>query len=1092
MHIFCFLFCPTLIRSICANEHLVYAGACASYDDEFCSRQVENSICNKLKNECFCRKDFVAIRENGRVTCKTLLTDLKCRVDRDCVHVNRSSCHPGAGYCSCPGSTTYVPQLHACRNRIEYTRDTVCETCHQAGGVCFLYEKYELFADELRYNQNRIGCVCSGMGRFTRIKTQNWTSDICSGELVDIGFPCDEKTSFCRSKNAVCRSLNPTHFTQSSQSTIWPKHTEEIGEQVHHSRDISVCQCKENTVSVYQKTLDYFECFPKLAHVAAECDACTQRNGECYDHNGDGVGDGCKCPSDRSTMTSRKESAENVCAQMHAFINCDNVSLSVCYLPHSVEPHNTLSTDISDGLAAVRLVPSLYSGLFANSTMNILNVVVWSTKTSLRSVAKDNVQSSPGGLNEEFLHMQLMLNLYPKSLPANVKSSDPCELRDVHLVPSVSRDLLNNWFGQTTVLERHPANISPYCLYSDVWSLQRLCGLRIHNIGKTAVQYEALLEVSVNRSVHTPNRDIRIPLKCVASSTKQTTSHDSGLETSLGRNHLPVKTYLIGRKLVDLRVINEANKEIYTADEGARIRLDALLVDNTGFYKVISVEHCYYSNRSINLSSKNSDELTMFIYKGCSVKNPRLLTQFTNSHFPSDHIQSSLFAAFRLGYLASLFFKCTFRLCSDIADCQQPPCDQPEPKEHKLSDQTFHETSYLTTSYQEFWLSQLSSISEHLLDVNGSIPARQGFMERWAHIEVQKNPISSSSINSPTVPASEFADLGFATLTSPLTNSKLLRCHHAICLNTAHIIWISTILLSLLILVCLIFLAVYRRFRFLNEKIKLQMLHQSTLSSTSTCCHEILSKVDWSTLSCNTYHQNPESLDKNSPSLCIVPIADQYTVDTVNRSPMVQPVLASEQSDISYLQTNRLMKCLHAPIKTVWNCGGSLQDDNGYNTTNITVNRKTIPNSGNLCYCDQLKPALNPRHAECHSVIPLQFTDHNRNGSIEQPEASQTLEINYGARLHSVFTKNSEAAEYHSAGLHFCAQSPNDVRMEDTIAVIPETYFTRGSGSMFLGSDTPKPKSVILNCSQSDDLILLNNCGAATHDSFATVKATHR
>lgn len=44
----------------------------------------------------------------------SVLTDLKCRVDRDCVHVNRSSCHPGAGYCSCPGNTIYVPEKHAC------------------------------------------------------------------------------------------------------------------------------------------------------------------------------------------------------------------------------------------------------------------------------------------------------------------------------------------------------------------------------------------------------------------------------------------------------------------------------------------------------------------------------------------------------------------------------------------------------------------------------------------------------------------------------------------------------------------------------------------------------------------------------------------------------------------------------------------------------------------------------------------------------------------------------------------------------------------------------------------------------------------
>ncbi|KAF6771510.1 hypothetical protein AHF37_10200 [Paragonimus kellicotti] len=309
---------------------------------------------------------------------------------------------------------------------------------------------------------------------------ENW---LCVHFLVDIGFPCDEQTSFCRSKNAVCRPLNPTHFTRSSQSTIWSKHTEETNEQVHHSKDISVCQCEENTVSVYQKTLDYFECFPKLAHVAAECDTCAQRNGECYDLNGDGVGDGCKCPSDRSTMKNRKESAENVCAQMHAFINCNNGSLSVCYLPHSVEPHNTLSRDISDGVAEVRLVPSVYSGLFVNLIRNILNIVVWSTQTTLRSVAKNNVQSIPGSINEAFHQMQSMLNLYPESLPANMKSSDPCKLRNAHLMPSVSKGLLDIWFGQMASLERQSANISPHCLYSDVWSLQRLCGLRIHNIG---------------------------------------------------------------------------------------------------------------------------------------------------------------------------------------------------------------------------------------------------------------------------------------------------------------------------------------------------------------------------------------------------------------------------------------------------------------------------------------------------------------------------------------------------------------------------------------------------------------------------------
>ncbi|KER31930.1 LOW QUALITY PROTEIN: hypothetical protein T265_12885 [Opisthorchis viverrini] len=43
-----------------------------------------------------------------------LLSNLKCQVDNDCVHVTNSVCHPGAGYCACPSGTIYVPQQHSC------------------------------------------------------------------------------------------------------------------------------------------------------------------------------------------------------------------------------------------------------------------------------------------------------------------------------------------------------------------------------------------------------------------------------------------------------------------------------------------------------------------------------------------------------------------------------------------------------------------------------------------------------------------------------------------------------------------------------------------------------------------------------------------------------------------------------------------------------------------------------------------------------------------------------------------------------------------------------------------------------------------
>ncbi|TGZ63377.1 hypothetical protein CRM22_006952, partial [Opisthorchis felineus] len=89
-------------------------GDCNGKPVEYCNSLVENSMCNPQKNECFCKHGFVAIQEEENVVCRTLLTELYCRVDSDCVHVDGSVCHPGAGKCVCPSGRIYVPQLHAC------------------------------------------------------------------------------------------------------------------------------------------------------------------------------------------------------------------------------------------------------------------------------------------------------------------------------------------------------------------------------------------------------------------------------------------------------------------------------------------------------------------------------------------------------------------------------------------------------------------------------------------------------------------------------------------------------------------------------------------------------------------------------------------------------------------------------------------------------------------------------------------------------------------------------------------------------------------------------------------------------------------
>ncbi|KAF8571862.1 hypothetical protein P879_01653, partial [Paragonimus westermani] len=104
-------FTPLFDLSSCCRRK----GPCALVGDAYCTQRVSNSMCSKLLNECYCKPGFVAIQEEHNVTCKTLLTDLKCQTDKDCVHFENSVCHPGAGFCTCPGETILAVQEYACR-----------------------------------------------------------------------------------------------------------------------------------------------------------------------------------------------------------------------------------------------------------------------------------------------------------------------------------------------------------------------------------------------------------------------------------------------------------------------------------------------------------------------------------------------------------------------------------------------------------------------------------------------------------------------------------------------------------------------------------------------------------------------------------------------------------------------------------------------------------------------------------------------------------------------------------------------------------------------------------------------------------------
>ena len=51
-------------------EYFIIHG-CIDKNPDYCHELVENSICNHIKNECFCRPGSVAIREDEKLSCKT-------------------------------------------------------------------------------------------------------------------------------------------------------------------------------------------------------------------------------------------------------------------------------------------------------------------------------------------------------------------------------------------------------------------------------------------------------------------------------------------------------------------------------------------------------------------------------------------------------------------------------------------------------------------------------------------------------------------------------------------------------------------------------------------------------------------------------------------------------------------------------------------------------------------------------------------------------------------------------------------------------------------------------------------------------------
>ncbi|CAH8873501.1 unnamed protein product [Trichobilharzia szidati] len=446
-------------------------GNCRSQSADYCESRIQNSVCHWMKDECFCRMGYVAIRENDEIVCRTLLTDLSCRVDSDCVHVDFSVCHPGAGKCICPGNTIYVAYLHACRNKLFHQNYDACNICG-SNYVCHeVFEKDLQRMDDVNAitiklgiiadNTNSpayIGCSCtlehlkqsaniSFDSKLTRVDR------LCSINLPDIGEVCGHSGLVCRSRNAQCSNSS-------------------------HKR---ICTCPANTIPVYQNFLDYFECFPIMKNqkqvnqsatnlVADECEPCQKINGTCYDQNNDGIADGCQCPPNRSFghVGDRRENARNKdrsmnlfkyndnlhfpCEVEHIKTDCNEGQLTICYFMHTLGRFKALPYQIRLNMTYVSLVQLTYAETISNTESCLLTS---STRDTLNTL-NDNISFSFKSNwlcttmpNDQSFRRRCGVDVHNESVCSNLN-----DIQNIHYSGNVYiRQVNKNYENDKTLLE---------------------------------------------------------------------------------------------------------------------------------------------------------------------------------------------------------------------------------------------------------------------------------------------------------------------------------------------------------------------------------------------------------------------------------------------------------------------------------------------------------------------------------------------------------------------------------------------------------------------------------------------------------------
>ncbi|XP_018645132.1 hypothetical protein Smp_158120 [Schistosoma mansoni] len=120
----------------------------------------------------------------------------------------------------------------------------LCIDCQRINGVCVVNNrKNGLLLND--YYQDNLQCACPRKPNISDIQKYSFF-DLCNPIPVDIGEECNHINKVCISQKAICHKNSMNDLDQTQLTT---KH------------NLNICVCHDGWIPVYQKNLDYFECY---------------------------------------------------------------------------------------------------------------------------------------------------------------------------------------------------------------------------------------------------------------------------------------------------------------------------------------------------------------------------------------------------------------------------------------------------------------------------------------------------------------------------------------------------------------------------------------------------------------------------------------------------------------------------------------------------------------------------------------------------------------------------------------------------------------------------------------------------------------